>query len=538
MRAPLAAAELIERQPMQHDASGAPAPGVDETSIRRPEGAEADQRPGNLSDDAAGARDALRQYLREIADAPLLTRAQEVELAQRIEGGRQAALEALYRSPIFGRTLAGWAREVELGTRQLRDVVDLHPIRQRRAADEAVETAGPDESAASLGQIEAELGPELRAALAAAAKAKSAKGVAKALDGIVLNPAAVGEIALALRDLNRRIVEREGRLARLAEEAGVSRRDFIESYQAAAGPRAWLDAAQRRRAAPWRAFHRNGSAAAEEIVAELEALLAGAGQPLADFRAMTAALQRGLRESERATQAMIRANLRLVTWIARRHVNRGLPLMDLVQEGNIGLMRAVEKFDWRRGYKFSTYATWWIRQACTRALADQGRLIRIPAHMTEEARRVLRAQRQLAGELGREATDAEIAQRLGAPLLKVRAALDLVRDPVSMDAPVGEDGDATIGDLIEDKNAVAPLDATVAAELRQATEEALASLSPREADVLRLRFGVGSAGEHTLEEVGRKYRVTRERIRQIEAKALRKLGQRGQGRALSTFIER
>ena len=326
--------------------------------------------------------------------------------------------------------------------------------------------------------------------------------------------------------------------ARLIEQAKVDRSLFLEGYLKAAGPRAWYASVTRRQTAPWPNFRRRHGDAARVLIEEIEAASREAGQALPAFRALGTELQRGAREAERAKQEMIQANLRLVAWIARRHVNRGLPLMDLIQEGNIGLMRAVEKFDWRRGYKFSTYATWWIRQACTRALVDQGHLIRIPSHMTDEARRVMRAQHQLLAELGREPNEAELAARLGVPVAKVRAVLELVRDPVSLDAPLSEDGDATIGDLIADDGAVMPHEAAAQAELRAATDDALSRLSPREADILRLRFGVGQAGEHTLEEVGRKYQVTRERIRQIEAKALKKLAQRTHGRTLASFVER
>jgi RNA polymerase primary sigma factor len=530
MRANFAGADAVEQPLPSAETAGA---ATDENNVT----AEGLPR-GNIAVDASSG-DAMQHYLREISVAELLTREQEVELAQRIEAGRAAMLAALCRTELLRGAIKQWREGLAKNTMLLRDVIDLAATRQRVKGDAE---APVDESGTSsaLTQLEAELLPDVTAAFARAVKAGRGrpKALAGALADIVLQPSEVDRLAHCVKEASRRLMELEGALVRLVTQAGISREDFLATYHAANGARAWLDSAKRRRVAAWRGFVTRHGEHAKTIVTEIEGIVAQTGQKLEQFRACAGDLQRGSRDSERAKEQMIAANLRLVTWIARRHVNRGLPLMDLVQEGNIGLMRAVEKFDWRRGYKFSTYATWWIRQACSRALVDQGHLIRIPAHLADEVRRVLRAQRRLAGELRREPTEPELAERLGTPVAKLRTVLELVRDPVSMDQPVGEDGDATIGDFLEDQQAVVPLEAAAAAELREATEEALARLTPREADVLRLRFGVGQATEHTLEEVGRKYQVTRERIRQIEAKALKKLSQRGPDRRLAGFLDR
>ncbi|NKE48311.1 RNA polymerase sigma factor RpoD [Roseomonas frigidaquae] len=524
----------------------------------------------NISAAAAAAAsrsdDPVALFLREMGVAEPLTREAEIAIAQRIEAGRDAMLAALCESPTTSAALIAWRDAIAAGRMPLRDVIELEATAAANLPEETLLEPAPEgeEAAAEAphATIDARLKPEALAAIEAAleglaalraAGVTSTKGVAgvtatngasgagaaKAraeavalVTGLRLRPARIEELIERLRDANRALMMLDGRALRLAEAARISRGDFLKLWNGgAAGAIARLEGA----AKP--AGLRDLKAGLVDVRAELERIEESCGLTAPQLRRLHVEAASAERDMRRAREELTRANLRLVVYIARKYRNRGLMLGDLIQEGSLGLMRAVEKFDWRRGFKFATYATWWIRQSVTRAIADQSRTIRVPVHMTETVGKVVRTGRRLAQQTGREPTPEELANRLGMPLEKVRTVQGLAKEPVSLEAPIGEEGDARLGDLIEDKDAILPFDAAARAGLRDAAGKVLGDLTPREERILRMRFGIGMNSEHTLEEVGRTFGVTRERIRQIEAKALGKLRQSSQGRALRSFLE-
>ncbi len=546
----------------------------------------AEEKSSDKSDDP------IRMYLREMGGVELLSREGEIAIAKRIEAGKDVMINALTQSPLVGKKIFEWREQIENQQLLVRDIIDIDSTyedfealsdddelkinkktknsedkKEENKKEEEVQTeTDDDEFNVSLAKMEEEIKPKIIKILESLNKnyAKLKKYQKEKLDCLLaakelsvsknknfkkiqsilvdnfknlqLAPHVVEELVQSHYKENKKIVSLEGVLLRLAMDNKISREEFLKYYIGnEINPKfeSFL-----KENLTWKAFFKKFKKDFFEIRERLVEFSKKIGLSVGEFKKLVSRIQKGERESRVAKKEMVEANLRLVISIAKKYTNRGLQFLDLIQEGNIGLMKAVDKFEYRRGYKFSTYATWWIRQAITRSIADQARTIRIPVHMIETINKIVRTQRQIMSEFGREPTPEELAKKLAMPLEKVRKVLKIAKEPVSLETPVGDEEDSSLGDFIEDKNALQPLDTAIQSNLSESTTKILASLTPREERVLRMRFGIGMNTDHTLEEVGLQFSVTRERIRQIEAKALRKLKHPSRSKQLKSFLEK
>ncbi len=535
--------------------------------------------------------DPVRMYLREMGSVDLLSREGEIAIAKRIEAGKEAMIEGLCESPLTFQAIIIWRDELNDGQVLLRDIIDLEASYEgpdsknkkvntdkgedkddsKDSEDNEDDSSDSDlndyDNNLSLASMEAELKPgvfeifdsissqykklrklqdkrnELKKKKSDLSKNQMenynvfSKELRDLMKKLSLNPNRIEALLDHLYDINKRLVDLEISLWKLANSSGIERNDFLKEYHGNELDPTWINRVVRLKRKGWQLFVKENRKQIKSIFTDIHELSDETGLEIEEFRKIVLKVQKGEREAGVAKKEMVEANLRLVISIAKKYTNRGLQFLDLIQEGNIGLMKAVDKFEYRRGYKFSTYATWWIRQAITRSIADQARTIRIPVHMIETINKLVRTSRQILHEIGREPTPEELSEKLQMPLDKVRKVLKIAKEPISLETPVGDEEDSYLGDFIEDKNVLLPVDAAIQANLRETTTKVLAMLTPREERVLRMRFGIGMNTDHTLEEVGQQFSVTRERIRQIEAKALRKLKHPTRSKKLRSFLD-